>query len=107
MQITKEYFDALLKTLKQAERLYGIRLDIVSVMERLKGDLQMGFNELKADFEQYDAALKNIEDGVKVLIAGVKPGMTEEEVATIQVLADSFLSRLKSVADETPDAPVA
>jgi hypothetical protein len=66
--------------------------------------LLMASAELKAALKKIDTATDNIAADIQRLKDKIVPGMTEAEVAEVQVLADAVVAKLEGIAAD-PDNP--
>lgn len=64
----------------------------------------MASAELKAALKKIDTATDNIAADIQRLKDKIVPGMTEAEVAEVQVLADAVVAKLEGIAAD-PDNP--
>lgn len=89
--------------------LGGFKRAVVEQIARLKAQgeqTRMAVADLKAALDAISAAADNIAADVTNLKNQIAVGMTPAQVAEVQAQADGLVSRLKGIADETPDVPV-
>lgn len=84
--------------------LFDQILTRLRALEAQGSELLMASQEVKASLARIDAATNNIAADIQRLKDGVKPGMTEQEVAEVQQEADRIAARLEGIAAD-PDNP--
>jgi len=90
-----------------AVSVHGVLVQILTRLRALEAqgeEVLMASADIKAALAKIDAATDNIANDVQRLKDRILPGMTEQEVAEIQVEADRIATKLEGLAAD-PDNP--
>lgn len=86
--------------------VHGVLVQILTRLRALEAqgsELLMAAADVKAVLNRIDVATNNIAEDVRRLKDGVKPGMTEAEVAEVQAQGDAIATKLEGIAASTED----